>query len=120
MFDQQLARRVRDQLHTHPDVTERNMFGGLSFLIGGHMTCGVVGDELVLRLGDAAAETALDEPHARPMDFTGRPIRSMIYVAPGGTAGDNELRAWIERAIEYVRTLPPKTDSEKRKQPGHR
>lgn len=108
MFDQQLARRIREQLHEHPDVTERKMFGGLSFLIAGHMTCGVVGDDLVLRLGNAAADTALDASHVRPLDFTGRPIRSMIYVAPGGTASDNQLRTWIERAVEYVRTLPPK------------
>jgi TfoX/Sxy family transcriptional regulator of competence genes len=109
MFNQQLARRIREQLRKHSDVTERKMFGGLSFLIAGHMTCGVVGDDLVLRVGNAAADTALDEPHVRPMDFTGRAIHSMIYVAPAGTATDNELRGWIERGVEYVRTLPPRS-----------
>ena len=108
MHDQQLAQRIRDLLTRIPDLRERQMFGGLSFLIGGHMTCGIVGNDLVLRVGDTAAEAALDEPHVRPMDFTGRPIRSMIYVAPAGTATDQALKRWIERAVQYVQTLPPK------------
>jgi TfoX/Sxy family transcriptional regulator of competence genes len=108
MFDHGLAQRVRDVLNEIPDVTERHMFGGLSFLIGGHMACGIVGNDLVLRLSETDANAALDQPHTRPMDFTGRPIRSMIYVAPPGTTADHALHAWIERAVNYIRTLPPK------------
>lgn len=100
MHDEQLAQRIRGLLTRIPDLSEREMFGGLSFMVGGHMTCGIVGDDLVLRLGDTAAEAALDEPHVRPMEFTGRPIRSMIYVAPAGTATDRALKQWIERAVE--------------------
>jgi TfoX/Sxy family transcriptional regulator of competence genes len=108
MFDLQLAQRIRDQLDGIPDVTERRMFGGLSFLIAGHMACGVVGNDLVLRLGKNDAAATLDQPHTRPMDFTGRPIRSMIYIAPDGTARDRALNHWIKRSIKYVSTLPPK------------
>jgi hypothetical protein len=73
------------------------------------MTCGVVGNDLVLRLGENEADAALSQPHTRPMDFTGRPIRSMIYVAPSGTAADHALHQWIERAVTYIQTLPPKS-----------
>ena len=108
-FDDRLAIRVRDVLAEVPDVSERRMFGGLAFLVGGHMACGIVGRDLMLRLGEAGADAALDRPHVRPMDFTGRPIRTMVYVAGEGIVADSALRRWLERAVEYVRALPPKT-----------
>jgi hypothetical protein len=83
------------------------MFGGLAFMLRGHMCCGIVGDDLMLRLGDAGAEKALQKPHVRPMDFTGRPMRSMVYVAGAGLRG-RALRVWVERAAEHARSLPPK------------
>ena len=85
------------------------MFGGLAFLVNGHMACGIVGDELMLRLGAARADAALDEPHVRPMDFTGKPLSTMVFVEPAGLQSDQPLAAWIERALNFVRTLPPKT-----------
>ena len=85
------------------------MFGGLAFLVGGHMACGIVGDELMLRLGVEGADAALDEPHVRPMDFTGKPLSTMVFVEPTGLQSDQPLAAWIERALNFVRTLPPKT-----------
>jgi TfoX/Sxy family transcriptional regulator of competence genes len=108
-FDEELAQRVRLVLAESPDVGERRMFGGLAFLVGGHMACGVVGGDLMLRLGEAGADAALDCPHVRPMDFTGRPMRTMVYVAAEGIVADRTLREWIERAVEYVRAMPPKT-----------
>src|SRR5258705_13061975 len=72
-YDQNLAERVRAVLIGTDAVTERKMFGGLAFLVGGHMACGIVGNELMLRLGNDGAEAALQEPHSRPMDFTGKP-----------------------------------------------
>lgn len=71
--------------------------------------CGTVGDDLVLRLGKAGANAALDRPHVRPMDFTGRPMRSMVFVAPAGIATHRALKRWVEHALEYTRTLPPKS-----------
>lgn len=85
------------------------MFGGLAFLVNGHMACGIVGDELMLRLGTEGADAALDEPHVRPMDFTGKPLSTMVFVEPVGLQSDQALAAWIERALNFVRTLPPKT-----------
>jgi hypothetical protein len=84
------------------------MFGGLAFMSGGHMACGIVGSDLMLRLGEDGADAALDTPHARPMDFTGRPMRGMVYIAPAGVATAAELSEWVDRALRYVGTLPPK------------
>ena len=63
----------------------------------------------MLRLGEPGADSALDRPHVRPMDFTGRPMRTMVYVEPAGIVDDRALEQWVGRSLEYVRTLPPKT-----------
>ena len=73
-YDEKLADRVRDILEGDPGVSERKMFGGLAFMVDGHMACGIAGDDLMLRLGAEGAEAALQKPHVRPMDFTGRPM----------------------------------------------
>ena len=108
-FDEQLADRVANALVDIHDVREQQMFGGIAFLVGGHMVCGVVGDELMLRLGAEAADLALEEPHVRPMDFTGRPMSTMVFVKPAGIESDAALADWIGRAMRYVQTLPAKT-----------
>lgn len=107
-YSEPVAARVRAALADLPGITERKMFGGIAFMFQGNMVCGVLEDRLVLRLGDEGAKEALSEPHTRPMDFTGRPMRSMVYVDPPGFATDAGLRAWLARAIDLVRTLPPK------------
>ena len=76
-YDEKLADRVRDILEGDPGVSERKMFGGLAFMVDGHMACGIAGDDLMLRLGAEGAEAALQKPHVRPMDFTGRPMKGM-------------------------------------------
>jgi TfoX/Sxy family transcriptional regulator of competence genes len=106
-YDENLADRVRDLLPPGDVVTERHMFGGLTFMIGGHMFCGVVKDTLMARLGPDAADRALAEPHVRPMDFTGRPMKGMVFIEPEGLAGE-ALARWVNAASEYVRGLPPK------------
>lgn len=106
-YDEALADRVRDLLVGTGDLTERKMFGGLAFMLGGHMVCGILGDELMLRLGAEGAGRALERPHVRPMDFTGRPMAGMVFVAAAGLRGA-ALRRWVDRAAAFVRTLPPK------------
>jgi TfoX/Sxy family transcriptional regulator of competence genes len=108
-FDEELAERVRTALDDVRDVREKRMFGGIAFMVGGHMACGIVGDELMLRLGEDAADAALDEPHVRPMDFTGRPMRTMVFVRSTGIASQAALKSWVGRALRYVQTLPAKT-----------
>ena len=106
-YDERLADRVRELLDERTDVTERRMFGGLTFMVGGHMCCGINSDELILRLGPEAEETALRAPHARPMDFTRRPMRGFLTIAPDGLKGPS-LRRWIEQAVAHAESLPPK------------
>jgi TfoX/Sxy family transcriptional regulator of competence genes len=113
-YDEDLADRVRAVLPRGEAVTERQMFGGLAFMLGGHMFCGVVKDALMLRLGPEAAGRALDRPHVRPMDFTGRPMRGMVFVDPEGLHGD-ALRQWVGDAAGHARGLPPKQAAPARK-----
>lgn len=106
-YDEDLAERVRDVLRADPALSERKMFGGLCLMLGGHMCCGVVGSDLMLRLGEEGAEAALQRPHVRPMDFTGRPMSTMVYVSQEGLGG-RALRAWVDKAAAYARSLPPR------------
>ena len=107
-YDEQLAERIRTTLADTEGIGERKMFGGIAFLHHGNMVCGVVGETLMLRLGAERADAALDEPHTRPMDFTGRPMRGMVYVDPPGVTTDAALAGWVSRALEFAATLPPK------------
>lgn len=107
-FDLGLADRIRDVLAGVKGVSEKKMFGGLAFLVNGHMACGVVKSELMLRLGDVGVVAALGRPHARPMDFTGKPLKSMIYVGAEGIDSDEALGEWVGMAVGFVKTLPPK------------
>lgn len=106
-YDKDLADRVRAVLPAAETVTERHMFGGLAFMLSGHMFCGIVKDTLMVRLGPDGADRALERPHVRPMDFTGRPMKGMVFVEPGGLHG-TALRHWVAAAADYTRSLPPK------------
>jgi hypothetical protein len=101
--DEKLAARIRTLLDSNPGLSERKMFGGIAFMINGNMCCGVSGE-----VGVADYEAALAQPHARPMDFTGRPMKSMVFVGPGGTRSRKSLSAWVDRARAFVSSLPPK------------
>lgn len=90
------------------DTVERKMFGGVAFMVAGHMTVGVLGDELIVRVGKDGHEDALAQPHTREMDFTGKAMTGMVYVAEGGFRDDGDLRAWVQRGLDYTSTLPPK------------
>lgn len=107
-FDEGLAERIREVTADAPRLSERKMFGGLCFLYEGHMCFGVIGTELMVRVGPDAYESSLVLPHAREMDFTGRVMRGIVYVAEPGLQEDEDLRAWIERGLNYAKALPPK------------
>ena len=107
-FDNHLADRLRALLSSQRGFSERKMFGGIAFMVNGHMCCGIVKSDLMLRLGGDAVADALKRPHARPMDFTGRDIKSMIYVGPEGFDTDAALEEWVDLALRFVRSLPPK------------
>ena len=110
-FDEAVAARMRKALARRKGVTERRMFGGLALLLDGNMCCRVLGDRLVFRLGAEGAAEVLREPHTRPMDFTGRAMASMVYVAPEGYATEPALRRWVSRAVSFASSLPAKAEA---------
>lgn len=107
-YDEKLAGRLRKLLARPKEVSEKKMFGGLAFMLHGNMCCGVVKDTLMVRVGPEQYEKALAAPHARPMDFTGRPLNGFVYVGPEGCQTDEALRKWVKRAADFVASLPKK------------
>lgn len=107
-YDEGLAQRIRELLDERPDVSEKKMFGGLAFLLHGNMCVGVVGEDLMVRVGPQAHADALREPHARKMDFTGRPMKGFVFVSGDGLGSDADLLRWIERGVRFADTLPRK------------
>jgi hypothetical protein len=112
-FDEELADRIREALAGTPGLTEKTMFGGLCFLVGGHMCCGIEGDTLMVRVGPDAYEDALARPHAREMDFTGRPLRGMVYVDGPGVESGSGLTEWAGRGVAFAASQPPKKPKKK-------
>ena len=106
MYDERLAGRVRAELAGYDTVSERTMFGGLAFLIDGKMCVGVLKDELVVRVGSERYMDALKRPHARPMDFTGRPSRGMVYVSAAGVTRGAALKRWVDAGVTAARAAP--------------
>src|SRR6516165_1294632 len=106
-YDEQLAARVRALLSDRADVSERKMFGGLTFMVGGNMCCGVNKDELIVRLDPEREEGALSRPHTRAMDFTGRHMPGFITIRPQGL-DDGRLDEWVREAVVRAALLPPK------------
>ena len=120
-FDEKLAGRVRAELAAEDGVSEKKMFGGLCFLHQGRMFAGLAGDDLMVRVGPARYGEALARPHARPMDFTGKPFVGYVFVAPAGCRTQAALAKWVVWALEHVRTLPPakrKPRKPRRPRPG--
>jgi TfoX/Sxy family transcriptional regulator of competence genes len=105
-YDEHLAGRIRVALSGRADVVERKMFGGLCFMVNGAMCCGLTKSDFMVRVGPAEYEAALAEPHARPMDFTGRPLKGMVYVAAEGLRTDAALARWVRRGIAFVTGMP--------------
>jgi TfoX/Sxy family transcriptional regulator of competence genes len=107
-YDETLAARTRAIMQDFASVEERKMFGGLSFMYKDRMCCGVLREDLVVKLAPERAIEALTEAHVRPMDFTGRPMPGMLYVSPEGVADDASLRRWVRESVAFVDSLPAK------------
>src|SRR5262245_39357715 len=107
-YDETLPSRVRKILSPIAGFSEKKMFGGLCFLIHGNMCCGVLKDELVLRLEPERAREVLNGPHTRPMDFTGRPMNGFVYIEAAGLRTDSKLSEWVSMALSFARGLPAK------------
>jgi TfoX/Sxy family transcriptional regulator of competence genes len=107
-YDEKLAERVRLRLADLSGVQEMKMFGGIGFLLRGNMCCGVNGTDLVIRLSHEDAEYLLADPNVRPMDLTGRPMKGWLYVSPVGIRTARQLGRWVDRAVAFASSLPPK------------
>lgn len=118
-FDEELADRIRRALGPDADVTERKMFGGLAFMRAGKMFCGVVKDDLVVRVGPDRYGESLAKAHVRPMDFTGRPMNGYVFVGPSGCRTDESLEAWVALGAASVATLDDPAQSGRPKRPAH-
>ncbi|MDQ2690798.1 MAG: TfoX/Sxy family protein [Chloroflexota bacterium] len=106
-YDQKLAERIRVQLEGLPFV-EKKMFGGVGYLIGGNMACGVYKNDLVVRVHAERHPALLKKPHAKPFDITGRPMKGWLLVEPAGCKTAKQLSAWVKEGVEFASTLPPK------------
>jgi len=107
-YDEDLANRLRELL-ADETVTERKMFGGLAFLLGGHMSVSASGrGGLLARIDPGDTETVLQRPHVTRMEMGGRKMDGWVRVAPEGLKTKRELAAWVKRSVTYVKTLPPK------------
>ena len=108
-YDKKLAERVRAVIEGRDDVDEKPMFGGLCLLAHGNMFAGIQGETLMAGVGPERHDEALARPHARIMDFSGRPMRGYVYVDPPGIASEAQLREWVELSLTFVDTLPAKS-----------
>ena len=107
-YDEGLAQRVREEIGELPGYVEKKMFGGVGFMLHGNMACGVNGADLIVRVGPERYESALAEPHTRPFDLTGRPMRAWVFVDAEGSEPEEEFRAWIQRGVAHALSLPAK------------
>ena len=109
-YDEDLAHRIRELLAGDPGVTEKRMFGGLAFLIGGHMSVAASGrGGLMVRVDPQETEALMAKPHAGPFKMRGRAVDGWLRVAPEGVRTKRQLEPWVKRGVAYARSLPPKS-----------
>jgi TfoX/Sxy family transcriptional regulator of competence genes len=107
-YSESLSRRLRQLLAQHNNIEEKKMFGGVGFLLNGNMLVGVWKESMIVRLGPDEGDKALKERHVKEFDITGRAMKGWILIAPTGLKEDDQLDAWIQRAVNFVGTLPGK------------
>ena len=107
-YDTGLAQRIREQVEALPGTSEKEMFGGLSFFVNGNLAVGVIGGDLMVRVGPDQNEKALAHPAARPFNMTGKVMKGWVMVEPPGFEEDSALSEWVQKGIEFARSLPAK------------
>ena len=107
-YDERLTERVLDILGAEPSLVQKKMFGGVAVMLQGNLACGVMRDDLIVRVPKDEYAAALAQPHVREMDFTGRPMRGWVVVGPEGTDDDASLQDWVATGAAYALSLPPK------------
>ena len=118
-YDEDLANRIRELIAGDADVTEKKMFGGLAFLIGGNMSVSVSGQGgLLLRCDPDQTEALIKKPHAARFEMRGRAMDGWLRIAPEGVKTKAQLERWVQRGVAYARSLPPKTSPARPARPG--
>jgi len=107
-YDEGLAQRVREAVEGIAGVEEKRMFGGVGFLVRGNMACGVLRDDLIVRVGPERYDAALAQPHTRPFDSNGRAMRGWVMVGADGHESDDALADWVAQGVVFARSLPAK------------
>lgn len=107
-FDEGLAERVREHLGERPDMEEKRMFGGVAVMLNGNVACGILNDDLIVRVGPDRYRAALGKPGTREFDITGRSMNGWVMVGPDGLEADTDLANWIDLGISFALSLPPK------------
>ena len=107
-YDERVALRVRMELGELPGWEEKKMFGGVGFIVLGNMAVGVLGSDLIVRVGAAEYAQTLAQPHVKVFDMTGRPMTGWVLVSPGGYEAEEDLRRWIDQGVTFALSLPPK------------
>lgn len=108
-YDEQVAQRIRDLVAGDLDVTEKKMFGGLAFLVNGNMSVAASSKGgLMVRLDPDETERLLAQPAVRPFEMRGKAMNGWLRVDDAGFETEEQLRDWVDRSVEYARTLPHK------------
>jgi TfoX/Sxy family transcriptional regulator of competence genes len=107
-YNEEIETRIRKAVSGWQNTDAKKMFGGVCHLLNGNMFCGVYKDYLILRLGEKNSNEALELPSVSPFDITGKPMKGWVMVAGDGFNSDNELKDWLNKAKEFVNTLPSK------------
>ncbi len=107
-YDEGLAQRVREVLEEQPGYDEKKMFGGICFLFYGNMACGIIDDDLIVRVGKPNYEVCLQKTHARKFDITGRPMSGWVMISYEGHEKDEDMLDWIKLGVEWALSLPRK------------
>jgi hypothetical protein len=113
-YDEQLADRVRARLQRTEGIVELRMFGGWGATLRGNMAVGVLGRDLIVRVGPDRYDEMVEKPGARPFDFTGRPMTGWVYVDGASLAHGRALGAWVDRGVAFAASLPPRAAQPRR------
>ena len=113
-YNEKLAGRIREVLKGKRGLVEKKMFGGIAFMLKDKMFVGIAKNDLMIRVLNEKYEECLKKPHAREMDFTGRPLKGFLFISEEGIKTKKQLSKWIDLGIEYVQKSPPKMPKKKK------
>ena len=100
-YNEDLVNKIREMLINQPDVEEKKMMGGLTFMVDGKMCIGVVGDEMMCRISPDKHDESVEKTGCREMDFTGKPMRGYVFVNEDGMKTQADFMQWISLCLDF-------------------